>query len=618
MKKLSSFFLITFFSVLGLTSCGGGGSSSSSSSSSLSGTASVGAPMANATITLTDVTGATQTTTADSSGAYSFSNISSLKTPILVSATGYVGGTQQTLTGIVTSVNSGSTTVGNVTPLTDAIVYQAAGKSPGTLLSSPTSMSSISSSAVATSAANVATAVANVLNGVTSGSASGYNPNSTAFVANGVSAYDKVYDLLKTYVSPTSGSSGYVINIADKSGTLGTTSIQSGQTVTALSTIPSSISALLISTLESELTYLNTLISTVSGLNSAAFNAFLSDSFLNSGASKSQTLPLLQSSSSSFYLYGAKFSNPVINGCYSNKTCNASFLVTLSNGTATQLNGVFIYSGTNSNIPWQLYGDQQGNLRPDFVSNYASLSNSTSTITYGLDFQIEGNTDIVLPANNPYNSAIVTFQDASGNVDYTIRFVQKTSVGGICSPSNSNYAGLPITDITNPSSTTADLTSSNACSSSFTYTSNNSTLNTVNTNIAKGGYQLVVKAYTSSDWSGTPVTNSYNLTTPLLTSNIVNSSMFPQVSSVTGSSGPAIAISNASDYILIGSVCMSTQSYCDITNQPSYTSVYSPTVSNIALLSKYSPLSSWPSGSTVQSYYVHARDKYGNDLRVSN
>ena len=115
MKKVSSFFLITFFSVLGLTSCGGGGSSSSSSSSSLSGTASVGAPMANATITLTDVTGATQTTTADSSGAYSFSNISSLKTPILVSATGYVGGTQQTLTGIVTSVNSGSTTVGNVT-----------------------------------------------------------------------------------------------------------------------------------------------------------------------------------------------------------------------------------------------------------------------------------------------------------------------------------------------------------------------------------------------------------------------------------------------------------------------------------------------------------------------
>jgi hypothetical protein len=617
-KKYFMISIVAICSVAGLVSCGGGGGSSSSSTT-LSGTASVGAPMASATITLTDVTGATLTTTSDSTGAYSFGDISSLKTPILVSATGYVGGSKLTYSGIVTSVSSGTSTVANVTPLTDAIVYQAAGKSPGSLLSSPTLMSSISSSAVSTSATNVASAVANVLNGITSGSASGYNPNTTSFVANGSSAYDKVYDLVKTYVSPTSGSSGYTINIADKSGALGITSIQSGQTVTPLSAIPSAISSLSISTLESELTYINNLMSTVSGLNSAAFNAFLSDSFLNSGASKSQILAFLQNSSSSFYLYGAKFSNPVINACYSNNTCNASFLITLSNGTATTLGGTFIYSGTNSNIPWQLYGDQQGNLRSDFVSNYASLSNSSGTITYGLDFQIEGNTDIVSAANNPYNSAIATFQDSSGNVDFTIRFIQKTSVGGACSPSNSSYPGLLITDITNPSSTTPDLTSTNACSASLNYTSGNTTLNTVNTNIAKGGYKLVVKAYTSSDWSGTAVTNTYSINSPLLSSNVVNSSMFPLVSTVTGSSGPAIAISNASDYILIGSVCMSTQSSCDLTNQPSYTSVYSPTISNIALLSKYSPISSWPSGSTVQSYYVHAENKkYGYDLRVTN
>ena len=60
-------FLVTSVTLVTLAACGGGGGGgnvvgASGATSSLSGTASVGAPMAGATITVTDVKGVTLTT----------------------------------------------------------------------------------------------------------------------------------------------------------------------------------------------------------------------------------------------------------------------------------------------------------------------------------------------------------------------------------------------------------------------------------------------------------------------------------------------------------------------------------------------------------------------------
>ncbi|MBU3618577.1 carboxypeptidase-like regulatory domain-containing protein [Polynucleobacter sp. JS-Fieb-80-E5] len=602
-----------------VVACGGGGggggsSTGGSSSTSLSGTASVGAPMSGATITLTDVTGATQQTIADENGAYSFSDIANLKAPILVSASGYVGNNPATYSGIVTSVNSGAVTVANASPLTDAIVFQASGQSAGTLLTNPSAMSTITSSAVASSASQVATAISNVLNGITSGSANGYNSISTGYVADGIGAYDKVHDLVSVYMTPISGSSAMAINIADKSGTVGTTTITPGQTVTPLPTIPSAISNLALSSLQKGYVKFNSVISTASGLNGSQFGAFFSDNYLDNGQTKELLMSQLRNSSGGSYLLGATLSNPVVNSCTINGACNVSFLLTRADKSLNKINQTYIYDSSSGN--WLLYGNQQGNVQVGFQS-YAQLSNATNTFNVGINFGIMGNNETA--ANNPYNSATATFQTASGTVDATINFIQKTSVGGSCSPSSSNYYGLPITDVTNPSTRTPDLASSNACNNWITI-SDESTLKTVNSHIAAGGYKLVVKAYTSNNWTGTPVTVTQTLTSPLITSDVINVSMFPKVAPATGASGPYLSISNASDYTLVGSVCMSSNAqigYCDMTNKPSNTSVYNSN-SNVALLGKYSPLTAWPSGQTIRTYFVHAQDKYGRDLRVNN
>jgi hypothetical protein len=413
---------------------------------------------------------------------------------------------------------------------------------------------------------------------------------------------------------PASTSGSYTINIADKSGTVGSTSITQGQTVIPLPAIPSAIAALALASLEQEFASFNQSIATSTALNSDSFGSLISNSYLNNGMNKTQLLAYLRNPTGSLYLLGAKLSNPVINSCTTAGTCNVTFLVTLSDGSLNKINDTYIYSSGS----WYVYGNQQPDVQIGFET-FAQLSNSSSSFVVGIDFGISGGVEPL--ASNPYNSATATFQDANGNVDYTVQFVQKTSVGGSCAPSSSNYYGLPITDVANPSSTTPDLSSANACNNWINF-ADQTVLNTINSHIAAGGYRIIVKAYTTNNWTGTPVIATQSLSTPLITSDVMNIAMFPQVQPKTDSTGPYLSIPNAGDYTLIGSVCLSSSTsvgYCDMTNLPPYTSVYNFN-NNVALANSYRPKSAdgWPSGQTIQSYFVHAQDKYGRDLRVNN
>jgi len=107
-----------------LGGCGGGsdsGASSGSQNAAVSGAVAGGNPVANATITATDVNGKTATTQAGSNGAYTL-NVAGLSQPIALVATDPSGQVSPLVTALAQLPASGQTAVANVTTLTTALV----------------------------------------------------------------------------------------------------------------------------------------------------------------------------------------------------------------------------------------------------------------------------------------------------------------------------------------------------------------------------------------------------------------------------------------------------------------------------------------------------------------
>jgi len=185
MKSLNKInFATTIGIAVALTACGGGGGSASTTS--LVGTAAVGAPMVNASVKLTDGDGKTSQTIAGSDGSYQFNDISQFKPPIVLSATGTVNGAQATYASVVLAVSSGASNTANVNPLTDVIVLQATGQSNATLEGNPALIKTIDSFKVKSSTDNVVSALSNVLEGIKTGSSTGFNPITSPIVANSI------------------------------------------------------------------------------------------------------------------------------------------------------------------------------------------------------------------------------------------------------------------------------------------------------------------------------------------------------------------------------------------------------------------------------------------------
>lgn len=88
-----------------LIACGGGGGGSASvpPTPSLSGLAAIGMALANATVTLKDSNGKTETTTADESGNFNFNNISSFTPPLMLQVKGSAAGLNYVLHSLMAS-----------------------------------------------------------------------------------------------------------------------------------------------------------------------------------------------------------------------------------------------------------------------------------------------------------------------------------------------------------------------------------------------------------------------------------------------------------------------------------------------------------------------------------
>ena len=119
--NISTVLVTVAFSLI-LTACGGGGTSAGTAGdSTLSGIAASGAPMENASLTLTCGDGSTKTATTNSNGSYSVS-LANCGAPYVISVTGMIGNTNATLVSVqATAPAPGSTLTVNTTPLTHAI-----------------------------------------------------------------------------------------------------------------------------------------------------------------------------------------------------------------------------------------------------------------------------------------------------------------------------------------------------------------------------------------------------------------------------------------------------------------------------------------------------------------
>jgi hypothetical protein len=141
---------------LALAGCGGGGGGGGAT---LSGTVAVGAPLAGATVEVTDANGVTRSTTAAADGTYSIST-AGLVAPLVIRATGDLGDSVVRLSSAVASLETSTTA--NVTPITEAVVASiATGYDTKSITPSGITASGLSSAMgqILTAVSNVATAV---------------------------------------------------------------------------------------------------------------------------------------------------------------------------------------------------------------------------------------------------------------------------------------------------------------------------------------------------------------------------------------------------------------------------------------------------------------------------
>jgi hypothetical protein len=122
LKQAMSWMLLPAAAAV-LVACGGGGGGSSVSlPRTLTGTAAIGAPMSGANVYLTDSTGRTAETTADSAGTYSFtaSQLEGMRAPLILAASVQLGERKINHYSLVNSIEGNA--IANVTPLSSAVV----------------------------------------------------------------------------------------------------------------------------------------------------------------------------------------------------------------------------------------------------------------------------------------------------------------------------------------------------------------------------------------------------------------------------------------------------------------------------------------------------------------
>lgn len=199
MKNIRSLSALVIVSAaaLGLQGCGSDDEVAAAplapAATMIEGTVAVGAAVPGAAITVMDADAATADVsgTADANGDYEL-DVSSLKPPLLVSATGTLNGEAVTVVAVVPSLTANADNTANVTSLTNAVAALIAPGGDLNALGSATAIAALTPAAVA----DASTLVVNTLKSNPQFAmllGDGFNPLTTPFSANGT-GIDSVLD----------------------------------------------------------------------------------------------------------------------------------------------------------------------------------------------------------------------------------------------------------------------------------------------------------------------------------------------------------------------------------------------------------------------------------------
>ncbi|HRH89194.1 MAG TPA: hypothetical protein PLO41_20275 [Rubrivivax sp.] len=193
--------------VSGCGSDGDGGSTTPTPTpTTIAGTVAVGAAVPGATITIKDADAATAdlTASAGANGEYSI-DVSALKAPLLLSASGTLNGEPVSVVAVVPTLAGNDANTANVTSLTNAVAALIAPGGDLNALATPTAIAAVNAQTVV----DASTLVVNTLKSNPAFAdllGANFDPLKTAFTANG-SGIDSVLDQVQVQV----GSSGVSI-----------------------------------------------------------------------------------------------------------------------------------------------------------------------------------------------------------------------------------------------------------------------------------------------------------------------------------------------------------------------------------------------------------------------
>lgn len=212
-------FALTNIALVALVACGGD-PEDEPLRTTLSGTAAVGAPMAGATVRVIDSDAGTTDpapVTAGADGRYSV-DITNLKAPLLIRATGTVSGETVEQVAVVPAVAGNGSHTANVTPLTSAVATLVAPGGDAAALATP---ATLAGAATAAQVGNATLLLVNTLKsdaGTAALLGAAFDPLATPFEANGT-GIDAALDRVSV---TTVGGQVQITNLAAPPGDNGT------------------------------------------------------------------------------------------------------------------------------------------------------------------------------------------------------------------------------------------------------------------------------------------------------------------------------------------------------------------------------------------------------------
>jgi hypothetical protein len=470
---------------------GGGGGNSGSTTPSLSGVAAIGVALTNASVTLKDSTGKTATTSTDESGNFIFNNINSFTPPLMLQVKGAAAGKNYVLHSLMTIAPVQGSNILNVTPATDAITTQTLGADPEVTFDTVAAIQKIDPAKLVEAKAKLVAALKDAMANL---NIENLDVMTGKFAAD-KTGMDKLFDLVA--FSPDS-----------KTGAITLTNKNTNESTTVNSSAkPTDVPKLVLSKSDASFDlsgidkFVQSFIAIANANDLTKFRQIVDLDYLHQGSTYTKAIEEESNATNS--------TTKLTGGGYAVQKCDPTTKV--CNGTLNlKISGVSfplympIKLGADGN--WRFYGDRAPfyiDMYPVFIHSEA-IDSTTKTATSTADkvgIALDFSGDSCGSCNdNKYKSSLFEMSTDSG-ATYSLLFkIQNTSMK--LEDGNGNVTALERDD---------DL------DQYFLPTVDTKTITAFNTALQAGQLKLRIKAYTSTNYTGTPVVWEPQVLAPLFT-----------------------------------------------------------------------------------------------------